>query len=252
MSWFGAPTVLQIDPPARGARRPPPRTRFKAASGATAVRYMSARSRLQGGRMHGRARTARVGAVMPTVLPGIWTLNCHFRMSTRCRRPPLILVTGTWLGILDAEDDGGAPESRSIGERVARQNQTDSRMAASSAGRDSGAKWDASTCTTRSAAAIFCWSAGKIPGRGRRRRTWPDTRAGAWQACRTPPRSAAAVARTTRRTTHRQSAARVPRMTAASSTTWSTPSARAVSHSTLCSDLMSSSVWPRRGRNPEM
>lgn len=37
---------------------------------AAAVRHASARHRLRGGIIHGRARTANVGAVIPTVRPG--------------------------------------------------------------------------------------------------------------------------------------------------------------------------------------
>jgi hypothetical protein len=53
-------------------------TRLRAA----AVRYASVGTRFGGRGIHGPARTAGVGAVTPTVLPGFLTLTCHFRLPT--------------------------------------------------------------------------------------------------------------------------------------------------------------------------
>ena len=40
--------------------------------------------RVRGSSIHGRARTARVGAVIATALCGFSTLTCPFRLSARC------------------------------------------------------------------------------------------------------------------------------------------------------------------------
>jgi hypothetical protein len=58
---------------------------------AAAVRYASVATGLRERRIHGRARTGRVGAVALTALPGFLPLTCHFRKPCSLSLSPSLL-----------------------------------------------------------------------------------------------------------------------------------------------------------------